>query len=111
MPLNVPQVEFPDGRRTLAMLPARFNKKLWVRRGGYLIIEEGVAEGAGAVSALIVSVLYVDGVRALRKLPGVWCARLTFLAVTGRVLLLSGLCCLRPSYANGGSLQTSGVFK
>ena len=66
-------MEFPDGRRTLAMLPARFNKKLWVRRGGFLVIEEAVAEGASAVSALIVSVLYADGVRALRKLPDVWC--------------------------------------
>ena len=68
------QVEFPNGRRTLAMLPARFNKKLWVRRGGYLIVDEAedAAAGTGAVSALIVSVLYADGVHALRKLPGVW---------------------------------------
>ena len=67
-------MEFPDGRRTLAMLPARFNKKLWVRRGGYLIVDEAAdaAAGAGAVSALIVHVLYAEGVRALRKLPGVW---------------------------------------
>ncbi|KAK9830876.1 hypothetical protein WJX81_000816 [Elliptochloris bilobata] len=69
---NHVEVEFPDGRRTLAMLPARFNKKLWVRRGGYLVVEEAEDVGAGAVSALIVSVLYSDGVRALRKLPGVW---------------------------------------
>jgi hypothetical protein len=68
-----PQVEFPGGRRTLAMLPARFNKKLWVRRGGYLVVEEAPGDGAAAVSAMIVRVLYADGARALRKLPGVWC--------------------------------------
>ena len=56
------------------MLPARFNKKLWVRRGGYLIVDEAAdaAAGTGAVSALIVHVLYAEGVRTLRKLPGVW---------------------------------------
>jgi len=80
-----PQVEFPGGRRTLAMLPARFNKKLWVRRGGYLVVEEAPGDGAAAVSAMIVRVLYADGARALRKLPGVWCAA----ARGGRLRLLT----------------------
>jgi hypothetical protein len=35
-----PQVEYADGRSTLVLMPARFNKKLWVRRGGYVIIDE-----------------------------------------------------------------------
>ena len=32
-------MQLPDGQQTLCMLPAKFNKKLWVKRGGYLIIE------------------------------------------------------------------------
>ncbi len=64
----------PNGRETLALLPARFNKKLWVRRGGYLIIEdspEASADG-GAVTGSIITVLYEDQVKQLKKLPGVW---------------------------------------
>ena len=47
-----PQVQYPDGRQTLCLMPARFNKKLWVRRGGFLIIEDAAeaAEGGGAVT-------------------------------------------------------------
>ena len=37
------QVQLPDGQQTLCMLPAKFNKKLWVKRGGYLIIERDAA--------------------------------------------------------------------
>lgn len=35
------QVKLPDGQQTLCVLPSKFNKKLWVKRGGFLIIEHG----------------------------------------------------------------------
>ena len=56
------------------MLPAKFNKKLWIRRGGYLIIDQGKQDGDNRVTGSIVAVLYEPDVRALKKLPGVWCA-------------------------------------
>ncbi len=34
------QVELPDGRVTLCIMPHKFNKKLWVRKGGFVIVEE-----------------------------------------------------------------------
>lgn len=37
---NVVEVERADGARTLVLMPAKFNKKLWVRRGGYLVVDE-----------------------------------------------------------------------
>ncbi len=82
------QVAYPDGRQTLCLLPNKFNKKLWVKRGGYLLIEEGSAVNAGAdapaetasqsqastgkVTGTIVAVLYDDHIRQLKKFPGVW---------------------------------------
>lgn len=56
------------------MMPARFNKKLWVRRGGYLIIEDSPEAGTDgdAVTGTIVAVLYDDHVKELKRLPGVW---------------------------------------
>lgn len=69
------QVETAEGRSTLVMLPARFNKTLWVRKGGYLMIEESRAaeENAGSkVTGTIVAVLYDEHIRQLVKVPGVW---------------------------------------
>ena len=38
-----PQVALPGGRQTLCMIPQKFNKKLWVRRGGFVVVEESEA--------------------------------------------------------------------
>lgn len=67
-----PQVGFPDGRRTLVLLPARFHKKLWIKRGNYLIVEESCEGGDAAVTGQIVHVLFADDVKQLKKVPGVW---------------------------------------
>lgn len=66
------QVEFPCGRRTLCLIPARFHKKLWIKNGNFLIVEEVEAIDA-AVSGQIVKVLYADHVKQLQRIPGVWC--------------------------------------
>ncbi len=68
------QVKLATGEQTLCMLPAKFNKKLWVKRGGYLIVEHGGVDGGESVTGTIVSVLYEADVRHLKSLPGVWCA-------------------------------------
>ncbi len=68
------QVETADGRQTLSMLPQKFNKKLWVKRGGFVLVEEGgpEAEAAGKVTCSIVQVLYEDQVKALKRMQGAW---------------------------------------
>jgi probable RNA-binding protein EIF1AD len=70
---NVMEVEFPCGRSSLALIPARFHKTLWIKRGTFLVVED-LGEGAGEarVTGQIVRVLYAEQVRALRKLAGVW---------------------------------------
>lgn len=67
------QVEFPDGRRTLCLIPAKFHKKLWIKNGNFLVVE--AAEGVdAAVTGQIVQVLYAEHVKQLQRMPGVWCA-------------------------------------
>lgn len=69
------QVEYPDGHKTLCMLPSRFNKKLWIRRGGYLLIEEGVGQAVdddNKVTGTINAVLYDEHIKELSRMPGVW---------------------------------------
>ena len=70
--LTCAQVQFPDGRRTLCLLPAKFHKKVWIKRGNYLIIESMTAEVEAAVTGQIIHVLYADHVKQLKKSAGVW---------------------------------------
>lgn len=69
---NIFEAETADGRDLLCFLPAKFNKKLWIKRGGYIIVEEGDAGVEDKVTATIVKVLYEPDVKALKKLSGVW---------------------------------------
>ena len=66
------QAETADRRDLLCFLPAKFNKKLWIKRGGYIIVEEGDVDVQDKVTATIVKVLYEQDVKALKKLSGVW---------------------------------------
>lgn len=70
------QAETADGRDLLCFLPAKFNKKLWIKRGGFIVVEEGDTDTEDKVTATIVTVLYEQDVKALKKLDGVWCASL-----------------------------------
>ncbi|KAL0039758.1 hypothetical protein WJX77_007021 [Trebouxia sp. C0004] len=69
---NIFEAETADGRDLLCFLPAKFNKKLWIKRGGYIIVEEGDVDVQDKVTATIVKVLYEQDVKALKKLSGVW---------------------------------------
>ena len=68
---NIMEVTFPDGKCTLCLIPARFHKKLWIKRGNYLIIEN-VEEADAAVTGQVVHVLFADHVKQLKKIEGVW---------------------------------------
>eukprot|EP00850_Spirogloea_muscicola_P003300 SM000013S26469 [mRNA] locus=s13:526612:528001:- [translate_table: standard] len=67
---NLVEVEGADGRTTLALLPAKFRKLLWLKRGNYVIVDVGerdrVEAAGGKVTGTIMHVLYSDHVRWLR---------------------------------------------
>jgi len=66
----------PDGFQALVILPARFRKQIWIRNGGFLIVEviEDVERGGERVfNGEIVRVLLKDDEKHLRGLDGgVW---------------------------------------
>ena len=78
---NLFEVSFSDGSRTLAMLPSKFRKLVWLKRGDYIIVSgaEGstqTARGtAGAVTHAIEHILYTDAIKHLRA-KGQWPAGL-----------------------------------
>jgi len=69
-------VMLPDGFQALVILPARFRKQIWIRNGGFLIVEviEDVERGGERVfNGEIVRVLLKDDEKHLRGLDGgVW---------------------------------------
>ena len=75
-PLSPPQVQRPDGTTACVLLPARFNKRLWIKRGGYLVVTAppapDAAAGGGRLAGEVVSVLYAADVARLRRMEGVW---------------------------------------
>lgn len=68
------QVELTDGSSSLALLPAKFRKKLWIRRGNFVIIErtpQAEGSGKGKISGSIEAVLSHDDVNEIRQ-RGLW---------------------------------------
>lgn len=70
-------MELASGEQTLCLLPAKFNKKLWVKRGGFLIVALGNVDATESVTGTIIHVLYEADVRRLKAMPSVWYAPFT----------------------------------
>ncbi|KAL3702129.1 hypothetical protein R1sor_020151 [Riccia sorocarpa] len=68
---NLIEVEDDDGQKTLCMLPARFHKSMWIKRGNFVIVDEGdrekVREAGSKVTGTVAQVLYDEHMRELRK--------------------------------------------
>ncbi|KAG6475710.1 probable RNA-binding protein EIF1AD [Zingiber officinale] len=68
---NVIEVMDAKSIKSLALVPAKFRKSFWIKRGSFVVVDEGGREKAlesGSKIACIVSqVLFHDQVRALRK--------------------------------------------
>ncbi|CAG9463760.1 unnamed protein product [Pedinophyceae sp. YPF-701] len=79
---NIVQVEYPSGERTLVIIPAKFVKKLWIKNGSFVVIDDvelgDRADSAGhKVTGEVVHVLYEDSIKHIRrkqpdKWPAVW---------------------------------------
>ncbi|KAJ0405404.1 hypothetical protein ATCC90586_009443 [Pythium insidiosum] len=74
---NLFEVQDADGATSLTMLPAKFRKLIWVKRGDFLIVassdnEVSTAEGKkGAVTSIVEHILYKDQIKNLRT-KGLW---------------------------------------
>eukprot|EP00252_Welwitschia_mirabilis_P010686 TRINITY_DN24121_c0_g1_i1.p1 TRINITY_DN24121_c0_g1~~TRINITY_DN24121_c0_g1_i1.p1 ORF type:complete len:179 (-),score=49.33 TRINITY_DN24121_c0_g1_i1:183-719(-) len=68
---NIIEVIDSKGFKTLALLPAKFHKSIWIKRGSYVLVEEGdrekALESGNKVTCMILQVLFNDHVRMLQK--------------------------------------------
>jgi len=74
---NILEVEYPSGERQLCLMPAKFNKTIWVKRGNYVIVEpfteqfKTVEAERSKLKARIVTILLRAQVKHLQK-TGLW---------------------------------------
>ena len=65
---NIVEVQFEDKTTTLCMIPAKFNKKLWIRRGGLVIIDKTVkGETDAKITGTVAAVLYPEHLKHFKK--------------------------------------------
>ena len=70
-------VQLPDGSELLCDIPSRFSKKIWMKRGDYLIVENyqatktPAAKKESKIKAFVAHVLTLDAIKQLVK-DGVW---------------------------------------
>lgn len=72
---NIIEVEDAESVRTLCLLPAKFNKILWIRTGSFVVVQEGerekVLESGNKVTGIICQVLFEEQIRLLKR-SSIW---------------------------------------
>eukprot|EP01111_Echinosteliopsis_oligospora_P008486 TRINITY_DN241_c0_g1_i1.p1 TRINITY_DN241_c0_g1~~TRINITY_DN241_c0_g1_i1.p1 ORF type:complete len:166 (-),score=48.07 TRINITY_DN241_c0_g1_i1:56-553(-) len=65
---NICEVEYPDGEKMLAMIPAKFRKVVWIRVGNYVVAAAPQsADVTSKVRTSIVRILTAEHVKQLKK--------------------------------------------
>ncbi|KAF4043945.1 Translation initiation factor 1A / IF-1 [Phytophthora infestans] len=71
---NLFEVEDANGAKSVTMLPTKFRKLIWVKRGDFLIVGEGdggettTATGKkGAVTSIVEHILYKEQIKNLKR--------------------------------------------
>lgn len=71
-PTTSTQIQRPDGTTGFVLLPARFHKRLWIKRGGFLVVTTPDPPTSGGLAGEVVAVLYARDVARMKGMAGVW---------------------------------------
>ncbi|WOL04851.1 putative RNA-binding protein EIF1AD [Canna indica] len=68
---NVIEVLDAKAVKSLALLPAKFHKSFWIKRGSFVVVDESgrekAIESGSKISCIVLQVLFHDQVRELKK--------------------------------------------
>ncbi|KAF2070817.1 hypothetical protein CYY_007864 [Polysphondylium violaceum] len=64
---NICEVQKPNGEQTLTIIPAKFNKILWIKNGSYAIIDKEDDDPKSKIRSSIVNILSKDNIKELKK--------------------------------------------
>ncbi|KAF0701122.1 Aste57867_8419 [Aphanomyces stellatus] len=73
---NLFEIVTPEGKTGIAMLPTKYRKLIWIRRGDYLIVGETTGDKKGAVNYMVEHILYKEQIKHLKK-KDLWPAAFT----------------------------------
>ncbi|KAL8210792.1 hypothetical protein R6Q57_005229 [Mikania cordata] len=70
---NLIEVLDAKGEKALAIFPAKFQKSMWIKRGSFVVVDDGgreeAIESGRKVACVVLQVLFHEQVRVLRKSP------------------------------------------
>ncbi|KAI3877290.1 hypothetical protein MKX03_024225 [Papaver bracteatum] len=62
-----------NGKKLLALFPAKFQKSMWIKRGSFVVVDAGrideAIEAGSKVACIVTQVLFHEQVRLLQKSP------------------------------------------
>ncbi|RZC44181.1 hypothetical protein C5167_037127 [Papaver somniferum] len=62
-----------NGKKLLALFPAKFQKSMWIKRGSFVVVDAGrideAIEAGSKVACIVTQVLFYEQVRLLQKSP------------------------------------------
>ena len=63
------QVEFAEGDQKLVLLPARFNKTIWIKKGNFLIVQQELEQSQSSqrIMGTIDAILDAQDIAELKK--------------------------------------------
>lgn len=73
---NIFDVVLPSGEQSLAMMPTKFRKLIWVKRGDYVMVDSALADattaqGEAKVKYLITHILSKEQIKHIQE-NGLW---------------------------------------
>uniref|UniRef100_A0A7N0THL8 S1-like domain-containing protein n=1 Tax=Kalanchoe fedtschenkoi TaxID=63787 RepID=A0A7N0THL8_KALFE len=70
---NIVEVMDAAGENSLALIPAKFQKTMWIKRGNFVLVDETgreqALESGSKITCLVTRVLFHEQVRQLQKSP------------------------------------------
>ncbi|KAL9677561.1 hypothetical protein QQ045_005794 [Rhodiola kirilowii] len=70
---NLVEVMDAAGEKSLALIPAKFQKTMWIKRGNFVLVDETgreqALESGSKITCLVTRVLFHEQVRQLQKSP------------------------------------------
>ncbi|KAF3433254.1 hypothetical protein FNV43_RR24356 [Rhamnella rubrinervis] len=68
---NLIEVMDAQGKKSLALFPAKFQKSMWIKKGSFVVVDgtgkEKALESGSKVACIVSKVLFYEQVRALQK--------------------------------------------
>ena len=86
---NTLLVAHPSGETELCSIPAKFNKKVWIKRGSFIIIQlSKLPNATGKIHSIVSHTLFSDQIKHLNQINLWYFFNFIFNVNTGSIILI-----------------------